>query len=150
MKRMTGILSWYELILNKNTIKCEVLSEQNANFSVWHSRAKVGPNFFISTTTQGILCSNHVRHLIAPLSVSSTHLIPFKGLLLHLKYCLHFPIHSSVTRQNRSFTKYITIRAIEAFPKQQVNLNFFSPSSLSPRILFLCLFQELAHSVFCA
>lgn len=146
---MSGILSWYELRLDKNSIKCEVLSEQNPNFLVWHSKAKVWSQLFYLHYYSGILCSNHTRHLTGPQylikhsSNSFFRFIPPSGILFslslpHLCHQAKPPSFSKYTRNDQSNLRpFQNIRQVWTFPL---------PSFFSPRIWFLCLFQELTNS----
>lgn len=117
---------------------------------------KVGPNYFISTITTHVpyvlttpdtapLPNIHIKHL----SHSFPRLIPLPGILFSLSY-LYF-CHQSNHTHFQSTSQIIS--PLGPFPKQQANVNIFSPT-LSPRVclyVHYITFHTLSsvHSLIC-
>lgn len=118
---------------------------------------KVGPNYFISniainvpyiltTPDTSLLPNIHTKYL----SHSFPRLIPPPEILFSLFY-LHF-CHQSNHTHFQSTSQMI--RPLGPFPKQQANVNVFSPTLLSPRVclyVHYITFHTLSsvHSIVC-
>lgn len=141
-REITGILSWYGMRLDKNTKKCEVISEQNPNFCLGIKGQKLVSTFFISATnTHGILCSNHTRHLTAP-QYHCKHSSNFFFRHITLPGILSLS-HSHLYHQAKPHFIFKVHHKwwglLEAFPKQQTT--FSLPIYSLPEFCFYVYFR---------